>query len=755
MTEITSRLSTALADRYRIERHLGEGGMATVYLAEDLKHKRKVALKVLKPEFSAVLGGERFLNEVTVTANLQHPHILQLYDSGEADSFLFYVMPYVDGGSLRDRLNREKQLSIDETLEITKAIAGALDYAHKRGVIHRDIKPENILLQDGVALMADFGIAIAVKAAGGERLTETGLSLGTPFYMSPEQIAGQRDLDARSDVYSLACVTYEMLAGDPPFTASTAQAVMAKHVTDPAAPITTTRPSVSPSIANALAKALNKTPVDRYESAGTFATGLTTEGKEQDREARSIVVLPFENRSADPDDEYFSDGLTDEVISDLSRISALHVISRNSSMMLKRTTKDTRTLRRELGVTHLVTGTVRRAGTALRVTADLVEASTDTTIWNEKFSGTMEDVFGIQEEISRQIVSALKVKLTDTEERAVAERPIDDPVAYDCYLRARQVIYNWTPEDQHRALRLVEDAIDVVGDSPLLLATKASIHWSHVNMHVVPADEGLARASELVDQALAIDPDCYLAIYVRGLVAGMRGQPESALVDLYRAHALRPNDPNILAELIRFSNFTGLRNTGNYAEKLIQIDPLTSSTQLAMVYLAVIYGPRETAAAPARRLIALAPQISMLHVYAGWPLAEAGFPDEAAKVLGRVGTAITDNPHGAFALFLKYALEGNEEEALRVATPEMEKTVHNDIACRMMADGYALLGRKGDALRWLRTAIEHGFINYPILSEGALFLESLRAEPEFHALMAEVKPRWEALVEWERSTLGS
>ena len=755
MTEITARLSIALADRYRIERRLGEGGMATVYLAEDLKHERKVAVKVLRPELAAVLGAERFIQEIKTTANLQHPHILPLFDSGEADSFLYYVMPFIDGETLRDKLNHEKQLSIDETLEITKVIAGALDYAHKRDVIHRDIKPENILLQDGVALMADFGIAIAVKAAGGERLTETGLSLGTPSYMSPEQIAGQRDLDARSDVYSLACVTYEMLAGEPPFVSSSAQAVMAKHVTDPAPPITTTRPSVSPVIARALAKALHKTPVDRYESAGAFAAGLTTEAEGLDREAKSIVVLPFVNRSADPDDEYFSDGLTDEVISDLSRISALHVISRNSSSTLKGTTKDTPTLGRELGVTHLVTGTVRRAGTALRVTAELVEASTDTPLWSEKFSGTMEDVFGIQEEISRQIVSALKVTLTDAEERGVAERPIDDPVAYECYLRAHQVIYNWTPEDQLRALRLVDDAIDVVGDSPLLLATKANIYWSQVNMHVVPAEEGLARASEFVDRALAIDPDFYLALYVRGIVAGMRGRPEAALVDVYRAHSLRPNDPNILGELIRYSNFSGLRNSRKYVEKVVQMDPLSPITHLAAVYLASIYGPREEAAAPARHVIALAPDASMLHVYAGWPLAEAGFRGEAAEILGRVGTAIADNPHGAFALFLKYALEGNEEDALRVATPEMEKTVHNDIACRMMADGYALLGRKSEALRWVRTAIEHGFINYPNLSEGALFLESLRAEPEFQALMAELKPRWEALIEWERGLPSS
>ena len=241
MTDITKRLSTAIADRYRIQRHLGQGGMATVYLAEDLKHDRKVALKVLLPELAAVIGAERFLQEIKVTANLQHPHILQLYDSGEADSFLFYVMPYVDGESLRDKLDREKQLAVDEAISITTSIAAALDYAHRQDVIHRDIKPENILLHDGQAMVADFGIALAVSEAGATRLTETGLSIGTPQYMSPEQAMGDRSLDARSDVYSLSAMLYEMLTGDPPYTGSTAQAIVAKVITEKAPPVDSTR----------------------------------------------------------------------------------------------------------------------------------------------------------------------------------------------------------------------------------------------------------------------------------------------------------------------------------------------------------------------------------------------------------------------------------------------------------------------------------------------------------------------------------
>ncbi len=276
MSDILPTIQSALEGRYRLDHEIGAGGMATVYLAEDLRHERKVAIKVLKPELSAILGGERFLNEIRVTANLQHPHILPLYDSGEAAGHLYYVMPYVRGESLRQRLEREKQLVVEEAVKITAAVASALDYAHRHGVVHRDIKPANILLHDGQPLVADFGIALAVSMAGGDRLTETGLSLGTPFYMSPEQATGDHNTDGRSDVYALACVGYEMLAGDPPHTGSTTQSVLAKIVAEPPAPVTSVRPATPEHVAAALAKALEKLPADRFSSAADFAAALTT-----------------------------------------------------------------------------------------------------------------------------------------------------------------------------------------------------------------------------------------------------------------------------------------------------------------------------------------------------------------------------------------------------------------------------------------------------------------------------------------------
>jgi eukaryotic-like serine/threonine-protein kinase len=286
MPELLTRLQSALADRYRLDREIGAGGMATVYLAQDLRHDRKVALKVLRPELAAVIGAERFLAEIKLTANLQHPHILPLFDSGEADSYLFYVMPFVQGETLRDRLTREKQLPVPDAVRIATEVASALDYAHRHGVVHRDIKPENILIHDGQALVADFGIALAASKASGARMTETGMSLGTPHYMSPEQAMGEREITARSDVYALGAVLYEMLTGDPPFTGSTAQAVVARVVTESPRPLVPQRHTIPRHVEAAVLTALEKLPADRFATAAEFAEAL------KDRSYVSTAVMP-------------------------------------------------------------------------------------------------------------------------------------------------------------------------------------------------------------------------------------------------------------------------------------------------------------------------------------------------------------------------------------------------------------------------------------------------------------------------------
>ena len=809
--DLIARLNAALAGRYRVERPLGEGGMATVYLARDLRHNRNVALKVLKPDLAAAIGAERFLAEIETTANLQHPHILPLHDSGEADALLFYTMPYVEEETLRQRLDRDGRLPVEEAVRIAHEIADALQMAHELGVIHRDIKPSNILLSRGRALVADFGIARAVRSSDASRLTQAGGVIGTVGYMSPEQASGADEVDHRSDIYSLACVLFEMLAGEPPYPGRTILDVLTKQATAPVPSVRARRPDVPSGLDGVVSRALAKDPAGRFKSAAEFAgacernvlayllhpsqissavrlLGALAAHAPGDRgqasppssgerreaptvelpSARTLVVLPFVNRSADPDNEYFSDGLTDEVISDLSRIAALRVISRNSSMALKATTKDTRTLARELGVTHLVTGSVRRAGQSLRITADLVDASTDSPIWSEKFSGSMDDVFGIQEDISRQIVAALQVTLTATESREVAQRPIADPVAYDCYLRACHLMYDWTPEAQRHAMRLVGEAISISGEVPLLLAMQGQLHWNRVNIPHAPGkdsvvagepaqppdetadpiEQALARAEELAHRALAQDPDLHLAIFVRGLVAGTRGRPEAGLVDLHRAHALRPSDANVLLELNRYSLAAGL-DCRRTVDRLVAIDPLIPQSHLMVAMYHGLYGRPAEVAAPARRSLELAPEASFLHVSAAWWIALAGLRSEAAAILRRIRSEAGDL-RGSFASFLLSALEGDEEGARRAVTPEMERAISNEYLCLFLAQGWALLGRKDDAVRALRAAMRLGFINYRSLVAADGPLAGLRGTLAFDALLAEIEPRWKAVVEWHR-----
>jgi serine/threonine-protein kinase len=418
---------------------------------------------------AAALGADRFHREIEIAAQLTHPHILALHDSGEAEGFLYYIMPHVEGESLRQRLNRETQLPIDEALRFTEQVALALDYAHRHDVIHRDIKPENILLHEGEAMVTDFGIALAVKAAGGERLTDTGFSLGTPAYMSPEQVVGDRDVDGRSDIYSLACVLYEMLAGDPPFIASSQRAVLAKHMTDPAPPITTVRSSVPLPIAATLTKALGKAPADRFDSAKAFSEALSAEAKEAEPELKSIVVLPFENLSPEPDNDYFADGLTEELITDLSQIGELRVVSRTSAMMLKGACKSIQSIAQEVAVQYALEGTVRKAGNSLRVTAQLIDARADAHIWAGKFSGTLEDVFDIQEKVSREIVDALKVELSPDEAERIAARPVDNVAAYDSYIRAVAEVHRFQERFEELKDNARTDQVDVKTATRLLL----------------------------------------------------------------------------------------------------------------------------------------------------------------------------------------------------------------------------------------------------------------------------------------------
>src|SRR5437870_4165629 len=541
MADHSERVRASLAGRYTIERELGRGGMATVYLARDLKHDRLVAVKVLRPELAAVLGAERFLREIRLTAQLQHPHILTLIDSGEADGFLYYVMPYVEGESLRQRLEREGQLPLDEALRITRAIASALDFAHARGVIHRDIKPENVMLHQGEPMVADFGIALAVSTAGRERLTETGLSLGTPAYMSPEQASAEPRLDGRSDQYSLACVLYEMLAGEPPYTGPTAQAIIAKRFSEPVPHLRTVR-DVPERVEQAVTKALAKVPAARFDTAAQFGSALADKrpavraavSPPRRRLAvllglpvlalaaagvlhwrarasagfsalPSVAVLPFANLSGDTATDYFSDGMTEELINALVQVQGLRVPARTSAFAFKGKTADIGEVGRRLNVANVVEGSVRREGTTVRITAQLITVSNGYHVWSRTYDRDLRGVLAVQEEIARAIAGALEVKLRQADVAALARRYPENVEAYDLYLRGRYFWYRRTADGMRKAIEYYQRAIALDSGYALAYRGLADAYVLGGQFGYLPRREAYPKAKAAALKAVALD----------------------------------------------------------------------------------------------------------------------------------------------------------------------------------------------------------------------------------------------------------
>jgi len=550
--------------------------MAIVYLARDIRHKRLVALKVLNPEVGAVLGTERFLREVDTAAALQHPHILSVFDSGEAGGVLWYAMPYVEGESLRQRLKREVQLPVEEAIRITREVAEALDYAHRHGVVHRDIKPDNILLAEGHALVADFGIAKAVSSSGAEPLTQTGMAVGTPAYMSPEQASPGASLDGRSDIYSLGCVLYEMLAGEPPFTGPNSQAIIARHCADPPRSLRVVRPGVPVALERTVERALAKVPADRFQTAGEFARSLASpevnaSGADasagsahapasivaaprkpvrhprtlaalavgvlfglgvilawlQTRHApemggpKRLAVLPFENLGR-PEDAYFADGVTDEVRGKLAALPGLEVIARTSSVQYKETAKSLQQIGQELGVDYLLTGTVRwdkdtSGENRVRVSPELVQVSTASTKWQAPFEAPLTDVFTVQAGVASRVAEALGLALGAGERRQLDEQPTANLSAYDVFLRGEEVSLGLTPTldlpTLQRAIASYERAVAM--DSTFALAwTQLSRANSQVCWTSCSPEEA-AAAHRSADQALALAPnrpEGYLAL---------------------------------------------------------------------------------------------------------------------------------------------------------------------------------------------------------------------------------------------------
>jgi serine/threonine-protein kinase len=746
-------LAAALADRYRLDRALGEGGMATVWRARDLRHDRDVALKVLRADLGEALGRERFLREIRLAASLTHPHILPLHDSGDADGTLWFTMPLMSGDTLRDRM-AAGPLPVDEVLRLAGEVADALDYAHRRDIVHRDIKPENILLHEGHAVVADFGIGKAMAAASAQPArtavyTQVGVTVGTPTYMSPEQAAGE-EVDGRSDLFALGCVLYEMLTGEVAFDGPTVQATLARRFVHTPPPVQSVRPDVPPALAALVDRLLAKDAAERVATGAHVVQALRTPvavaaaapgappaGAPAPRAhvERSVVVLPFVNVSPDADTEYFSDGLTDELIADLSRVQALRVISRTTAMTYKGTTQPLRAIGESLGVAWALTGSVRRAGNALRISAQLVDVGRDAPRWAEKYDGTLDDVFDVQERVSRAIVSALDVVLSPQESARLAERPLQDVRAFELCLKAREALASY---DVARAAPLLERAIGIAGRVPVLRALETMIGVMQLRTGA-SRDPALIASIEREARALIAEaPDFAQGHALLGYLAYETGDQVTAVRSLRRAFALDPADADIRFFLGIAGQAGGQPDVraGLAWQALDPLSPLAHILVAANTWWTGRFGDGLGAMEEAVRL---APAGLIFRWGLGNHYALMGRFDDAM----RQATWLQDNaPHFPYTPTLRglvLGATGRRDEAVAVLdTIDMETLDHHHLF--HLAESYAAAGADDRAVAYTDRAVRMGFTGIADYCEQwSPFHVGLRERDDFRAVLAHAR----------------
>jgi serine/threonine protein kinase/tetratricopeptide (TPR) repeat protein len=707
MSDGLEGLRAALADRYELGRELGRGGMATVFQAADRRHGREVAIKVLEPGLSRTLGVERFLSEIRIAAGLTHPHILTVHDSGEADGLLFYVMPYVEGPTLRGRLDREKRLTVREAVRVARELAGALAFAHGRGIVHLDVKPENVLFEAGHAILTDFGVARAVNAAGGERPPAGESGVGTPAYMSPETCAGAADLDGRTDEYALACVLYEMLAGQPPFVAASPAALAARHLYDEVPPLRTQRPDAPPPVVSAVHRALAKDPGGRFPTVADFAASLEAPADAPVEGPRSVAVLPFANLSPNPDDGYLGDGLTEEILTALSKLRDLRVASRTSAFQYKERNEDIRLIGERLGVEAVLEGSVRREGTRLRVTAQLIDVAGGYHLWSEKFDREMADVFAIEDEIAQNIAGALRVVLGDRERRALGRVPTTDVRAYEFYLRGRRFFGESRRRSLAYAVEMFERAIAVDPSYALAWAGVADV-GSLIAMYYPPGEVELARADEASRRALELAPDLAEAHAARGFALWLLKRVDEADREFETAIRL---DPQEFEARYFWARSRFQRGQTEQAARLFEEAAAVREDYQARFFAAQSYASLGRAAE-----------------------AEAAYR-RAAQVAADHLALNPDDPRAYTMCAVALCRTGQPEQGLACAQRAVEVDPEDAGVCYNVACLYSLEGRVEDALRCLEDAFRHGFGDKGWIEHDP-DLEPLRGEPRFQALLA-------------------
>ncbi|MFN2397969.1 MAG: protein kinase [Gemmatimonadaceae bacterium] len=793
MADIPARLESALAGRYVIERELGRGGMSTVFLARDVRHDREVALKVLREPIAQAVGAQRFLQEIRVISRLQHPHILPLFDSGEADGQLFYVMPQVAGESLRNRLSREKQLPVEDALRITREVADALNYAHARGVVHRDIKPENILLSPTHAMVADFGIARAVDIAGAERITDKGLAVGTPAYMSPEQASGEADIDGRSDIYSLGCVLYEMLTGQTPFTGPTSQAVIARRFVLPPPNPTLDRPAVPESAARSVVKALSLIPADRFQTGAEFIAALSGggggggEGKGDEKPSlppsaisprkgrtaiitsgvtafmllagygvisryqavnapgfatapvalNSIVVLPFVNLSGDLENEYFSDGMTEELIAALTKVDGLRVVSRTSSFALKGQRADVKKLGGQLGVGAVLDGSVRKDRERLRITVQLTKVADGFQLWSESYNRQIKDVFTVQEEISRAIASALKIQLGSQQPGMPVTTQTENIEAYDLYLKGRYFWNKRTEAGMNSAIQYFEAAIKVDSKYARAYAGLADAYAVSGFYDYRAPRNAFPRAQEAAERALALDESlvephatlAYVTFYYAWDWAEAERKFREAIERGPRYATAHQFFGNLLVAMGRFDE------AASELYKARQLEPASLIINAAEAWVAYHARNYDDAIAHARRAIVFDSTFALAHLWMGM-VQEQRHDSAAASASLQRALTLSRAPSMLGALGHFHAAHGNREAATRLRS-ELQ-TARSHVSGYEIAIIETGLGNRDVAFDWLERAYaqrEHSMVFIGVDPR----LDPLRSDRRFASLLREMR----------------
>ncbi len=742
---------------------IGAGGMGEVYKAQDSRLGRDVAIKVLPIEFATDPDRlHRFEQEARAAGQLNHPNVLTVFDVGTHQGAPYIVTELLEGETLQVRMHLGG-LPVRNTVDIAVQITRGLAAAHEKGIIHRDLKPANVFLtREGHVKILDFGIAKLASTRSSEEsaetvalaeTTEAGTMLGTVGYMSPEQLRG-RSVDQRTDIFAFGCVLYEMLSGRRAFvgetTADTIAAVLGK---DPV-PLGGTSSGVPPALQGIVHQCLEKHPDDRFSSAhdlalalSTVADGLVAGQSLTESPAKSIVVLPFDNLSPDPENAFFADGLTEELIADLSKVRTLRVISRTSAMLLKGSKKDVPTLARELNVRYVLEGSVRRAGDALRITAQLIDAANDAHLWAEKYGGILDDVFAIQEKVSCAIVDALKLTLTADEKHRLAARMIPDARAFDLYLQARREAYHRMTQDAlDHAVLLTRRALEVVGPNALLYSLLAEIEFIYHDQGIHRDEESLRRGESWARKALQLAPETAPAFQALGSIQARRGDMAQAIHNLRRANELQTSGEALSFLAWRCSEVGQMAEARRCAADAVSVDPLLWFCHWSRAWVALLDGDFPDSLGKWRDAIAMGGDVPIKTFFLAIIAAYAGRLEEACNFFGQFADADLGGMSTVSAV-----LRALFRRDTKAATGLLENQAIRDYATLdkemswWLAAGCSHCGWTDEAVHWLANAIELGFLNHRFLSTMDPFLAALRGDPRFQALMELAREKQRAL----------